>query len=56
VSRDDGLLRAERMHQADDIADQLEDIVGGDRLWPVRLAIPPLIRCDDMVPGLRQRT
>jgi hypothetical protein len=47
------LFLAQRMHKANDIASQLEHVVGCNWLWSVGLPIAALIRGHGMVSRLR---
>jgi len=54
VSYYDGLLFAEEIDEADNISAEVENAVVFDSLWPIRLAVATLVRCDDVISSLRQ--
>src|SRR5258708_9795822 len=55
VSYDDCLCLPEGIDEADNISAQLENVVVIDSLWPIFLAVPGLVRPDDVVSCLSQR-
>ncbi len=55
VTDDDRPIGAERVHDPDHVAGQMEERVGVDRLGPVGLAIAAHVGRDGMVAGLGQR-
>jgi len=55
VSYDDCPRLAKGIDESNNISAQLENVVVLDGLWPIRLAVATLVRCDDVVSSLSQR-
>jgi hypothetical protein len=55
VPDEDGLVDAELVEDADEVAGEVEDVVGLDRLRAARAAVAPLVRREDPVAGSGQR-